>query len=144
MSLEEGCKTRPRAKILVIDDDPDLVEALKIILETKSYGVVSAFDGEKGLEKVKEENPDLIILDLLLPKEDGAVLCRELKRNPRYTNIPILVLTAMAEKLDPKVFPEDEISSLPADDYVDKPVQPRDLLARVNKLLALSKEGDRK
>lgn len=144
MSLEEGCKMRPRAKILVIDDDSDLVEALKIILEMESYEVVSAFDGEKGLEKVKEENPDLIILDLLLPKEDGAVLCRELKRNPRYTDIPILVLTAMAEKLDPKVFPEHKISSLPADDYVDKPIQPRDLLARVNKLLALSKEGDRK
>jgi DNA-binding response OmpR family regulator len=144
VSLEEGCKTRPRAKILVIDDDPDLVEALRIILETKSYGVVSAFDGEKGLEKVKEENPDLIILDLLLPKEDGAVLCRELKSNPRYTDIPILILTAMAEKLDPKVFPEHKISSLPADDYVDKPIQPGDLLARVNKLLALSKEGDKK
>ena len=135
---------RPRAKILVIDDDPDLVEALKIILETKSYGVVSAFDGEKGLEKVKEENPDLIILDLLLPKEDGAVLCRELKRNPRYTDIPILVLTAMAEKLDPKVFPEHKISSLPADDYVEKPIRPQDLLVRVDKLLAQYKEGDRK
>lgn len=144
MSLGEGCKMRPRAKILVIDDDPDLVEALKIILETKSYGVVSAFDGEEGLEKVKEENPDLIILDLLLPKEDGAVLCRELKSNPRYTDIPILVLTAMAEKLDPKVFPEHKISSLPADDYVEKPIQPQDLLVRVDKLLAQYKEGDRK
>jgi DNA-binding response OmpR family regulator len=130
---------RPATKILVIDDDPDLVEALKIILETESYQVVSAFDGKEGLKKVKEENPHLIILDLLLPKEDGDVLCRELKGDPRYTDIPILVLTAVAEKVDIKVFPEHKISSLPADDYVHKPIQPQDLLDRVKKLLARSK-----
>jgi DNA-binding response OmpR family regulator len=130
-------------KILVIDDDPDLVEALKIILETESYQVVSAFDGKEGLKKVKEENPHLIILDLLLPKKDGDILCRELKRNPRYTDIPILVLTAVAEKVDIKVFPEHKIRSLPADDYVHKPIQPQDLLDRVKKLLAQFKEEDR-
>lgn len=130
-------------KILVIDDDPDLVEALKIILETESYQVVSAFDGKEGLKKVEEENPHLIILDLLLPKKDGDILCRELKKNPRYTDIPILVLTAVAEKVDIKVFPEHKISSLPADDYVHKPIQPQDLLDRVKKLLAQFKEGDR-
>ena len=131
----------PGAKILVIDDDPDLVETLKIILETRSYRILSAFDGEEGLKKVKEENPDLIILDLLLPKEDGDVLCRELKGDPRYADIPILVLTAVAEKMSAKLFPTHKISSLPADDYVDKPVQPQDLLDRVKKLLARSKEG---
>jgi len=133
----------PEAKILVIDDDPDLVEALKIILETGSYRVISAFDGEEGLRRVKEENPDLIILDLLLPKEDGDVLCRELKANPRYANVPILVLTAVAEKMSSKLFPEHRIRSLPADDYVDKPVQPQDLLGRVDRLLARSKEGEK-
>jgi len=132
----------PGAKILVIDDDPDLVEALKIILKTGSYRVISAFDGEEGLKKAKEENPNLIILDLLLPKEDGDVLCRELKGDPRYADIPILVLTAVAEEVDTKVFPEHKISSLPADDYVDKPIQPQDLLDRVRKLLARSKRGD--
>ncbi len=135
---------RPRARILVIDDDPDLVEALRIILEMESYEVISAFDGENGLQKVKEENPDLVILDLLLPKEDGVVLCRELKGNPRYNDIPILVLTAVAEKVNTKLFPKYEMNSLPADDYVDKPIQPQDLLVRVNKLLAHYKEGDRK
>jgi len=133
----------PGAKILVIDDDPDLVEALKIILKTGSYRVISAFDGEEGLKKAKEENPNLIILDLLLPKEDGDVLCRELKGDPRYADIPILVLTAVAEEVDTKVFPEHKISSLPADDYVDKPIQPQDLLDRVRKLLARSKRGDK-
>lgn len=133
----------PGAKILVIDDDPDLVEALRIILETGSYRVISAFDGEEGLKRVKEENPDLIILDLLLPKEDGDVLCRELKADPRYTNVPILVLTAVAEKVSSKLFPEHRIRSLPADDYVDKPIQPHDLLGRVRKLLARSKEGEK-
>ncbi len=144
MSLEEGCKVRPRAKILVIDDDPDLVEALRIILEMESYEVISAPDGENGLEKVKEEHPDLVILDLLLPKEDGVVLCRQLKGNPCYAEIPILVLTAVAEEVNAKLFPKDAMSSLPADDYVDKPIQPQDLLVRVNKLLAHYKEGDSK
>ncbi len=133
----------PGTKILVIDDDPDLVEALKIILKTGSYKVVSAFDGEEGLKKAKEENPHLIILDLLLPKGDGDALCRELKGDSRYADIPILVLTAVAEKVDTKLFPEHKISSLPADDYVDKPVEPQDLLDRVKKLLARSKKGDK-
>ncbi len=133
-----------KAKILVIDDDPDLVEALKMILEMESYEVISAFDGKNGLEKVEEEHPDLVILDLLLPKEDGAVLCRELKGNPRYTEIPILVLTAVAEEVNAKLFPKDEMSSLPADDYAGKPIQPQDLLVRVNKLLTQHEEGDRK
>ncbi len=131
------------AKILVIDDDPDLVEALKMILQTGSYRVVLASDGKEGLKKVKEENPDLIILDLLLPKENGDVLCRELKNDPRYANIPILVLTAVAEKVSSKLFQTDRIGSLPADDYVDKPVQPQDLLCRVRRLLARSKEGEK-
>jgi len=133
----------PEAKILVIDDDPDLVEALKIILETGSYRVISASDGEEGLRRVKEENPDLIILDLLLPKEDGDVLCRELKADPRYANVPILVLTAVAEKMSSKLFPKHRMRSLPADDYVDKPVQPQDLLGRVERLLVRSKEGEK-
>ncbi|TET46903.1 response regulator [Candidatus Aerophobetes bacterium] len=133
----------PGTKILIIDDDPDLVEALKIILKTGSYKVVSAFDGEEGLKKAKEENPHLIILDLLLPKGDGDALCRELKGDSRYADIPILVLTAVAEKVDTKLFPEHKISSLPADDYVDKPVEPQDLLDRVKKLLARSKKGDK-
>lgn len=132
-----------RAKVLVIDDDPDLVEAVRIILEAESYKVVYAFDGKEGLEKVKEENPDLIILDLLLPREDGNVLCRQLKGNPQYGNVPILVLTAVAEKVDIKVFPEHKISSLPADDYVNKPIQPQDLLDRVKKLLTQFKKGDK-
>ena len=130
-------------KILVIDDDPDLVEALRIILKTESYRVVSAFDGKEGLKKVRQENPHLIILDLLLPKENGDILCRELKGDPRYADIPILVLSALAEKVDTKLFPEHKISSLPADDYVDKPIQPQDLLDRVKKLLARSKKGDK-
>ncbi len=133
----------PGTKILVIDDDPDLVDALKIILKTGSYRVVSAFDGKEGLKKVRQENPHLIILDLLLPKENGVILCRQLKGDPRYADIPILVLTALSEKVDTKLFPEHKISSLPADDYVDKPIQPQDLLDRVKKLLARSKKGDK-
>lgn len=130
-------------RILIIDDDPDLVQALKIILETGSYRVISASDGEEGLRKVKEENPDLVILDLLLPKVDGDVLCRELKADSQYVHIPILILTALAEKANLKLFPTGKAGPLLADDYVDKPVQPEDLLDRVKRLLARSKGGGR-
>lgn len=127
------------AEILIIDDDPDIVEALKITLESKSHRVRSAFDGKEGLKEVEKKKPDLIILDLLLPKEDGATLCRELKENPEYSNIPILVLTAMAEKMNIKVLSGPGKAPLPADAYVDKPIQPNELLSRVKHLLDKAK-----
>ncbi|MFQ5835899.1 MAG: response regulator [bacterium] len=127
------------AEILIIDDDPDIVEALKITLESKSYQVRSAFDGEEGLKEVKKKKPELIILDLLLPKEDGATLCRELKGSPEYSDIPILVLTALSEKMNAKVLSEPGEAPLPADAYVDKPIQPNELLSRVKHLLEKAK-----
>ncbi|HIP96824.1 MAG TPA: response regulator, partial [Anaerolineae bacterium] len=82
-----------KAKILVIDDDPDVTEATTIILEAQGYEVITAHDGIEGLQKIKEEVPDLIILDLLMPRLDGFGVVRELKENPRYAkydDIPIL------------------------------------------------------
>ena len=127
------------AEILIIDDDPDIVEALKITLESKSYRVRSAFDGEEGLKEVKKKRPELIILDLLLPKEDGATLCRQLKENPEYSDIPILVLTAMAEKMNVKFLSGPGEAPLPADAYIDKPIQPNELLSWVKHLLHKTK-----
>jgi DNA-binding response OmpR family regulator len=127
------------AEILIIDDDPDIVEALKITLESKSYWVRSAFDGEEGRKEVKKKKPDLIILDLLLPKEDGATLCRELKESPEYSDIPILVLTALSEKMNAKVLSGPGETPLPADAYVDKPIQPNELLSWIKHLLDKAK-----
>jgi len=127
------------AEILIIDDDPDIVEALQIMLESKSYRVRSAFDGQEGLREAKKKKPDLIVLDLVLPKEDGTTLCRELKENPEYSDIPILVFTAMAERMNIKVLSGSGAARLPVDAYVDKPIQPNVLLGLVKQLLDKAK-----
>src|SRR3972149_4990359 len=77
-------------KILIVDDDPDLVEAVTMILESKNYDVAAAYGGIEGLQKVKTENPDLIVLDVLMPDKDGYVVCKELKSDPQLRNIPVL------------------------------------------------------
>ena len=89
-----------KAKILLVDDDPDLIRAMQMILESQRYQVVSAQDGLEALEKLQKEKADLIILDLLMPKLDGFGVCRELKENPQYgefSQIPIIILTAVRE-----------------------------------------------
>lgn len=121
-------------KILIIEDDEDMVEVMRTILETKPYGVIVAYEGEEGLRKVREGNPDLVILDIMMPKVDGFAVCRRLKGDPDHANIPILIITAVAEATKMKFWPSDE-ETLPADDYVDKPIQPADLLSRVEKLI---------
>lgn len=125
------------AKILIVDDDPDIVEAMKVVLESKDYKVSTAWSGEDGLKKVKLEKPDLIILDIMMETTDkGFDVARELKKEPSYKDIPILMLTAIKEKtgLDFKKEAGDE-HWLPVDDYVDKPLNPAELLSKVGLLL---------
>ncbi|NQT46258.1 MAG: response regulator [Candidatus Omnitrophica bacterium] len=125
------------AKILIIDDDPDIVEAMKVVLESKQYHVSIAENGQKGLEKVKSQKPDLIILDVMMETNDkGFEVSREIKSDAAYKDIPILMLTAIKEKtgLDFKKEAGDE-SWLPVDDYLDKPLKPDELIAKVGALL---------
>ena len=125
------------AKILIVDDDPDIVEAMKVVLEDKNYKVASAKSGEEGLKKVKSDKPDLIILDIMMETGDkGFDVARALKRDKNYKNIPILMLTAIKEKtgLDFKNEAGDEVW-LPVDDYVEKPLKPAELLSKVQALL---------
>lgn len=86
-------------KILIVDDDPDLVEAVTMILESKDYDVIAAYGGIEGLEKAKTEKPDLIVLDVMMPDKDGYAVCKELKDDPQYREIPILLLTAVVSKI---------------------------------------------
>lgn len=124
-----------KKKILIVDDDPDMVEALKIILETNSYSVIIAQDGEEGFRKIKSECPDLIILDLIMPKVGGDMVCKKIKEDKECAHLPVIILTAMAEKMNIKFFDKiPEISTSP-DEYLDKPIQPRDLLEKIEKLL---------
>ena len=125
------------AKILIVDDDPDIVEAMKVVLESKQYQVAVARNGEEGLKKVKTEKPDLIILDIMMETGDkGFEVARELKKDQNYKDIPILMLTAVKEKtgLDFRKEAGDEVW-LPVDAYLDKPLKPEELIAKVEAFL---------
>lgn len=125
------------AKILIVDDDPDIVEAMRVVLESRQYQVDVAKSGEEGLKKVRLEKPDLIILDIMMETGDrGFDVARELKKDRNYKDIPILMLTAVKEKtgMDFEKEAGDKVW-LPVDDYVDKPLKPEELIAKVETLL---------
>ncbi len=125
------------AKILIVDDDPDLTKALKITLESEQYTVVTAADRTEGMEKIRAEKPDLVMLDVMMSTwQDGFEMARELKKDPHLKNIPILILTAVKNRsgIDFKSSAGDP-TWCPVDGFLDKPVEPDILLAEVKKLL---------
>lgn len=125
------------AKILVVDDDPDMRETLQMILESGGYTVVMAEDGEKCLAKLKEEHPDLLILDLLMPRMDGFEVCKALK-DPRYAKharMPIIILSSIQEGVSQRRYELETGVLLDVDDYVEKPIESSVLLERVGKIL---------
>ena len=122
-------------KILLIDDDVDFVEATKIVLESKPYEVIVAYDGNDGLRKAREENPDLIILDIIMPGKDGFSTAEHLKKDPELSNIPVLVLTSFAEKGGESSIAASGGLTLETEDYIDKPISPEELLKKVEKYL---------
>jgi len=124
-----------KAKILLIDDDPDFVEATKIVLENKPYEVIIAYDGNEGITKAKKEKPDLIILDIIMPVKDGFVAAEELKKDPELKKIPVIMLTSFSEKVSETPLSRGQGLMLDTEDYIDKPVTPQELLNRVEKLL---------
>ena len=125
------------AKILVVDDDPDMREALQMILESADYTVVTAEDGEKCLSKLKEEQPDLLILDLLMPRMDGFEVCKALKdpRYGKYARVPIIILSSIQEGVSQRRYELETGVQLDVDDYVEKPIESRVLLDRVGKIV---------
>jgi DNA-binding response OmpR family regulator len=126
-----------QAKILVVDDDPDIREAISAVLESHSCQVITACDGEEGLGKLKEERPDLMILDLLMPRMDGFAVLKELQdpRRSKYSNIPVLILTSVREDVSRRRYELETGLELNVDDYVEKPIDPHTLVERVEKLL---------
>ena len=121
--------------ILVIDDEKDIVEAIEYNFKKEGFKVNKAFDGPAGLKSAKEKNPDLIILDLMLPGSSGLEICRMLKSDKRTVNTPIIILTAKSEEVDKIVGFE-----LGADDYLTKPFSLRELIARTKAVLKRSGE----
>ena len=124
-----------KAKILIVDDDPDFVAATRVVLESKPYEVIVAYDGDEGLMKAREERPDLIILDVIMPMKDGFMVCQQLKRDPQLSSIPVLMLTAFSEKFGETSVSLSQGLTLEAEDFIDKPVTPAELLLRVERLL---------
>lgn len=124
-----------RAKILLVDDDADFVESTKTILESKPYEVIVASNGDEGLRKARAEKPDLILLDVIMPVKDGFTAAEQLKKDPQLSKIPTLMLTAFAAKGTETSIPVSRGFTLETEDYIDKPVSPEELLARVEKHL---------
>jgi len=122
-------------RVLIVDDDPDIVEAEKLILESKGYQVDSAVDGESGLAKAKEIKPDLIILDVMMSTMDeGIRVARQLRRQPELEHIPILVTTAIGQVTSLKFSPKRDDEIFPVDAFIEKPVKPADLISLVEAL----------
>ncbi len=122
-------------KILVVDDEIDLVETVRFPLEMEGFNVLVSYNGEDALNQARRENPDLIILDLMLPKLDGYKVCRLLKFDERYKHIPILMLTAKTQEKDKILGKETG-----ADEYITKPFEMDDLLGKVKKHLKNNSE----
>lgn len=120
----------PKKRILVVDDEAELVKAIKIRLELAGFEVFAAYNGNEALEKVRQNPPDLVILDLMLPKIDGFKVCRILKFDEKYKGIPIIMLTARAQESDQKVG-----ADVGADAYIMKPFDHTVVLAKIKELL---------
>lgn len=119
-----------KKKILLIDDEEDLVEELGLCLEGTGYEVVISHDGQEGLEKVRREKPDLILLDVFMPEVNGFQVCHDLKKDPATQSIPIIILTAMAQEKDKSWGKE-----CGADEYITKPCEMGELLSKIKRLL---------
>ena len=117
-------------KILLVEDEKDLVLTLKFRLEHNGYEVLPAYDGEEGLKKAQNSSPDLIILDLMLPKMNGYKICQFLKSEELYKKIPILMLSARAQEADKNMG-----LSCGADAYITKPFEPEELLGKIKELI---------
>lgn len=118
-----------KPKILLVDDEKDIVEFLQYNLEIEGYEVISAYDGEMALQKM-EENPDLVVLDIAMPKLNGYEVCKKIREDESKKNIPIIFLTAKITELD-----ELKGFEVGADDYIKKPISPKMLVARIKSKL---------
>ncbi len=131
--MEEGMAEKK--KVLLVDDDPDFVEAVRVIVESGGYDVRVAYDGKEGLEAVAEEKPDLIVLDVMMPVMNGHEACASLKGNPETADIPIILLTAVAERVTTSTYSHRDMLESEAEDYMPKPVEPAELLELIKNWL---------
>src|SRR4030042_2609752 len=129
--------TKPR--ILCVDDEPNVLKFLEAVLVPNGYEVVKAEDGEEALEKLKGERIDLVLSDVTMPKLDGFEVCRRIKADDRYRNIPVVIITGLAAK-------QDQIKGIEAgaEDFISKPIDPAEVLARIKMLLKAKVRHERR
>jgi DNA-binding response OmpR family regulator len=121
--------------ILIVDDDPDLVETVGMLLESKGYEVGKAYDGIEGEEAIKKRRPDVLVLDVMMPRKDGYKLCKELKENKWTQDIPVILLTAVGEAVSTTTYTHAEGMSTEAEDFIPKPVDAPTLVEAIERLL---------
>jgi CheY-like chemotaxis protein len=121
--------------ILVVDDDPDILDGIVTVLESQPYRLATARDGKKCLEMIAQEIPNLLILDLLMPRMDGWGVIREMRSEPRYAHVPIMVLTTVIEDASRRRYELETGMAMDVQEYVQKPVKPTELIRCVEKLL---------
>jgi two-component system alkaline phosphatase synthesis response regulator PhoP len=124
-----------KAKILLVDDDPDFVASTKTVLESNSYEVIVADNGNDGIKKAKEVKPDLIILDVIMPVKDGFAAAEQFKKDPQLSKIPIIMLTSFSSKHGESSIPVSAGYALEAEDYLEKPIEPQELIKVVEKYI---------
>lgn len=130
-----------KAYILIVDDDPDILEGITAILETQPYRLATARDGKKCMEMMAQEIPDLLILDLLMPRMDGWGVIREMRSEPRYAKVPIMVLSTVVEDASRRRYELETGLAMDVQDYIQKPARPDELLRRVDRLLKARVHG---
>jgi two-component system alkaline phosphatase synthesis response regulator PhoP len=124
-----------KKKVLLVDDDPDFVEAVRVIVESGGYDVSVAYDGKEGLEAVAKEKPDLIVLDVMMPVMNGHETCQALKKDPETAKIPVILLTAVADRVTTSQYTHRDMLESEAEDYMPKPVEPKELLELIKNWL---------
>ena len=121
--------------ILVVDDDPDILDGILAVLESQPYRLQTARDGKRCLEMIELERPDLLILDLLMPRMDGFAVIRFLRENPAYDKLPIMVLTTVVEDASRRRYELETGMGMDVQDYIQTPALPGELIRRVKRLL---------
>jgi CheY-like chemotaxis protein len=130
----------PGEKILCIEDEPQMIDLIRLILENRGYQVLGAEGGQRGLEMMRAERPDLLLLDLMMPEMDGGNVFHHMKEEIELRNIPVIVVTAKAAPIDKVLW----INVAKVDDYVTKPFGPSELADSVEKVLAKYRTPERK
>jgi DNA-binding response OmpR family regulator len=134
-ALLDPKKKKGLSRVLLVDDDPDFVETLRVVLAENGYEVITAHAGDEGFETALKEKPDIILLDIMLPVKDGYEVCQEIKEHKDLKKIPVIMLTSIGRKLTEPGYGKIMAQSHQADDYIEKPVEVAELLRRIQKFL---------